>query len=130
MALNTRKYVDFDIAFKAHPVTGDLTKKSDYSAVSQSIKNLIFMNHYEKPFHPEIGCNMRKMLFELIDPSTASVIRTEIINTIGNFEPRARVNDVVVKPSYDENGYDVTIVYTTVNLQNPIRINFFLERLR
>ena len=111
-------------------MTGDLTKKSDYSAVSQSIKNLIFMNHYEKPFHPEIGCNMRKMLFELIDPSTASVIRTEIINTIGNFEPRARVNDVVVKPSYDENGYDVTIVYTTVNLQNPIRINFFLERLR
>lgn len=130
MALNTRKYIDFDLAFTAHPVTGDLTKKTDYSAVSQSIKNLIFLNHYEKPFHPEIGCNLRKMLFELIDPSTASVIRTEIINTIGNFEPRVKINDVVVRPSYDENGYDVTIVYTTINLQNPIKINFFLERLR
>lgn len=130
MALNTRKYIDFDIAFTAHPVTGDLVKKKDYSAVSQSIKNLVFLNHYEKPFHPEIGCNVRKMLFELINPSVASALRTEIVNTIGNFEPRAKINEVVVKPNYTEDGYDITIVYTTINLQNPIKINFFLERLR
>lgn len=130
MALNTRRYSDFDLAFAAHPVTGDLVKKNDYSAVSQSIRNLVFLNHYEKPFHPEIGCNIRKMLFELIDPSTAGSIKTEIINTIGNFEPRAKVDDVVVKPNYTEDGYEITIVYTTINLQNPIKINFFLERLR
>lgn len=130
MALNTRRYTDLDVAFTAHPVTGDLVKKNDYSAVSQSIRNLVFLNHYEKPFHPEIGCNIRKMLFELIDPSTAGSIKTEIINTIGNFEPRAKVDDVVVKPNYTEDGYEITIVYTTINLQNPIKINFFLERLR
>lgn len=130
MALNNRRYSDFDLAFTAHPVTGDLVKKTDYSAVSQSIRNLVFLNHYEKPFHPEIGCNIRKMLFELIEPSTAGAIRTEIINTIGNFEPRAKVDDVVVRPNYTEDGYEITIVYTTINLQNPIKINFFLERLR
>lgn len=61
VATSTRQYSDFDIAFKAHPVTGDLCRKVGVNSVVQSIINLIQTNHYERPFHPEIGGNVRSI---------------------------------------------------------------------
>ena len=99
-------------------------------AVINAVKNLILTNHYEKPFQPEIGSDVRKLLFEPIDMITASMIQREITNTIENFEPRASVLDITTIPNYDENGYQVKLTFQLVNLTDPVTITFQLERLR
>lgn len=130
MARTTRVYSDFDLSFKKHPVTDDLVKKSDYSSVTQAIRNLLFMNHYEKKFRPEIGTNIRKMLFEPMDIATSQILRQDILNTIENYEPRALVEDLLIIPDYDRNGYLVELTYSLLNLTTPITVNFFLSRVR
>jgi len=130
MGRQTRLYSDFDISFKKHPVTDDLVKRSDYSSVTQAIRNLIFMGHYEKKFRPEIGTNIRKMLFEPMDSITSQTLQEDILNTIKNYEPRAIVEDLQVIPNYEENGYQVELTYSLLNVASPIRVNFFLSRVR
>jgi phage baseplate assembly protein W len=130
MSENTRNYKDVDLDFIAHPITGDINKKTGINAIVQSLKTLLFLNHYEKPFHPEIGSNIRKMLFENIDPVTANILAKEIKITIDNFEPRVSMRNVFVTENYDENGFDVTLEFIIKNTAEPIAVSFFLERLR
>jgi len=129
--LQTRIYSDFDVDFIPHPVTGDLLKKTGVNSVVQSIVNLIQTNHYERPFHPEIGSNVRKLLFDLADPVTANLIAEEIKDTLKNFEPRAQILDVVVQTDTTLDGYNVTIIFQVAGgISTPIEIGVFLERLR
>lgn len=128
--MSTRTYKDLDLDFIPHPITGDINKKTGVNAIVQSVKNLILLNHYEKPFHPEIGSNVRKMLFENIDPVTANILAKEIKITIDNFEPRVSVQNVYVSENYDENGFNATIEFVIKNTSQPLTVSFFLERLR
>ena len=130
MALSSKAYSDIDVSFLPHPVTNDILKKTGASAVVQSIANLVQLSHYEKPFHPEIGSNVRKLLFELADSVTSNLLAEEIRTIINNFEPRATVLGVYVETTPDEYGYNVTIEFSIVSLPNPISITLFLERLR
>ena len=125
-----RLYSDIDMRFTAHPVTGDINTKTDYLAVSQSLRHLLMINHYEKPFHPEIGSNIRKLLFEMMDVTTGAALREEIMNTIQNFEPRVVVQSLDVIADYENNGYMIELTYSIVNITKPTKIQFFLERLR
>ena len=72
---NTRQYSDFNLLFSSHPVTGDVTRKNDEEAVKASLRNLISTRHYERPFHPEIGCQIHGLLFENFNPVTAQVMK-------------------------------------------------------
>ena len=130
MSETTRNYKDIDLDFIAHPITGDINKKTGINAIVQSLKTLLFLNHYEKPFHPEIGSNIRKMLFENLDPVTANILAKEIKITVDNFEPRVSIRNVFVTENYDENGFDVTLEFIIKNTAEPIAVSFFLERLR
>jgi phage baseplate assembly protein W len=130
MSETSRNYKDIDLDFIAHPITGDINKKTGINAIVQSLKTLFFLNHYEKPFHPEIGSNIRKMLFENIDPVTANILAKEIKINVDNFEPRVSTQNVFVTENYDENGFDVTIEFIIKNTAEPIAVSFFLERLR
>jgi phage baseplate assembly protein W len=125
-----RAYKDLDLDFTPHPVKKDINKKTGPNAIVQSLKNLIQTNHYEKPFHPEIGSNVRKMLFEPLDSITANILGREISDVINNFEPRVKLENVYVVENFDGNGFDVTIQFFLENVPEPINLVFFLERLR
>ena len=125
-----RTFRDLDLNFTIHPVKKDInTYKNEY-AVINSIKNLVLLNHYEKPFRPEIGSSIRALLFENIDSVIAAQIERAIVETISNFEPRARVSVVTAIPNPDENKYSVRLEFFVINNPDPITINFFLERIR
>ena len=125
-----RTFRDLDLNFTIHPVKKDInTYKNEY-AVINSIKNLVLTNHYERPFQPEIGSNIRRLLFENVDTVTAAQIEREITEVIGNFEPRAQVSRVNAIPSPDENKYQIYLEFFIINSTSPITINFFLERIR
>jgi phage baseplate assembly protein W len=130
--LQTRIYSDFNINFLANPITGDLVKVTGVNSVVQSIVNLVSTNHYERPFHPEIGGNVRKLLFELADPVTANLIAEEIKDVLNNFEPRATILDVNVQEiTQPLEGYNVSIVFqVSGGITTPISVSVFLERLR
>ena len=125
-----RQYKDLDLNFTAHPVRKDVSKHTDEMAVINSVKNLILTQHYEKPFRPDIGSNVTKLLFENMDNITASALEREITQTIENFEPRVRIGSVNVSPDFDNNGFSVGMEFYIINRTEPITIEFFLERVR
>ena len=125
-----RTFKDLDLNFTKHPVRDDVNILTAERAVINSVKNLILTNHYERPFQPDLGSNIRRLLFENADSITASLLEREIQQTIENFELRARVKDIRVIAKFDENGFQVELTFFIVNVTAPITINFFLERIR
>ena len=125
-----RTFKDLDLKFTKHPIKKDVNTHVNEYAIINSIKNLILTNHYERPFQPEIGSNVRRLLFENVDSIIAARIEREITEVIGNFEPRAQVSKVIATPSPDDNTYKITLEFYIINSPNPITINFFLERIR
>ena len=94
------RYKDLDLDFIPHPVTKDLVSKINDEAVKRSIRNLVLLNTYEKPFHPEIGSDVRNLLFELATPLTAIRLKKAIEEVIENFEPRAQLLDISARPTH------------------------------
>lgn len=125
-----RQYKDLDLNFTSHPVRKDVNKHVNEMAVINSIKNLILTGHYERPFQPDIGSNIQKLLFENMDNITATAIQREILQTIKNFEPRVTIDTITVKPDFDNNSFTVGMNFYIINRTDPITIQFFLERAR
>ena len=128
---STRVYRDLDLFFKKKGTNSDVNKVEDIQAVKRSVRNLVLLNQYEKPFQPEIFAGVREMLFENMNSITAVVIARQIENVINNFEPRARLNSVRAYPNYDRNAYDVSISFYVVNAPTElVDMDIMLERLR
>lgn len=125
-----KRYKDLDLNFQAHPVRKDINKHVDEYAVVNAIKNLLLTNHYERLFQPQLGSNVNQFLFENMDVITTSVLQKEIEQTITNFEPRVSVQEIVVKPEYDNNRFSVQITFFMLNRTEPVTIEFFLNRER
>lgn len=130
MARNTRQFSDFNLLFTAHPSTKDLTKKLDEEAIKASIRNLISTRNYERPFHPEIGCQIFSMLFENLNPITTQVMKRTIFQAIEKFEPRVRVLDVRVKATPDNNDLSVDVIFKIINSDRPVTLNTIISRVR
>tara|TARA_Y100000389_G_scaffold182630_1_gene199402 strand:- start:3968 stop:4393 length:426 start_codon:yes stop_codon:yes gene_type:complete len=125
-----RIYSDLDLDFTRNPVTGDVVKLVDVDAVKRSVKNLIQTNHYERPFHPEIGSDVRALLFENMTPLTALNLERKVAEVLVNFEPRARIESIIAQPDIDANRYHLQISFYVVGIQSPIIVETFLQRLR
>jgi len=127
---STKIYKDLNLDFSQNIATKDIQKVLDIESVKRSVRNLINLNHYEKPFHPEIGSNLRGLLFENITPQISHYIGKQIELLIRNYEPRCRLVEVVNKPDLRKNGYSVSISFYVINTPNPVQVETFLERLR
>ena len=126
-----KEYVDLDLFFGRKSSNSDIQDLTNVKAVKRSIRNLILTNHYEKPFHPEIGSGVRDMLFENMTPVTAHILARKIEDVILNFEPRARLVGVRAEPILDRNTYEVTIEFYVVNQPTElVDLSVMLERLR
>ena len=123
-------FKDLNLDFQQNSATKDIQKITDVESVKRSVRNLINMNHYEKPFHPEVGSNLRGMLFENITPQMSHAISKEIDNLIRNCEPRARLVQISTMPDFDRNTYSAKISFYVQNSPDRIEVETFLERLR
>ena len=123
-------YRDLNLDFLQNSATKDIQKMVDIESVKRSVRNLINLNHYEKPFHPEIGSNLRAMLFENITPQMSHAIQKEISLLLENFEPRAKLVQVSTMPEFDKNAYSATISFYVQNSPDRIVVESFLERIR
>ena len=125
-----RKYSDLDLNFTMHPIKKDINRHVDEMAVINALKNLILTNHYERPFQPDLGSNVRKLLFENLDIVTSAALENEISQVIKNYEPRVEILELYVTPNYDNNAFGVEMTFNIINRTDPVTISFLLERLR
>lgn len=127
---NSREFTDLDLNFTIHPVKKDINKTKNSIAIVNSLKNIILTNHYEKPFDPDFGSNVRKLLFENLDIVTANALEREISQCIKNYEPRVDLLGISVKPDIENNAFGVDMQFYIINQASPISISFLLERIR
>lgn len=127
---NKNIYRDFDLNFSNNPLTNDLTVKNDIQSINQSLKNLISTNLYERPFYPQIGSNIRNILFEPVDTITLLDLQDAIKYTIQNYEKRVRLIGVIAEDLPDQNSYRVQIRYEIRSSQYTTTFDTVLKRLR
>lgn len=125
-----RSFSDLDLDFTKHPVTKDVARKTKENAIIASVRNLLQTNFFERPFNPTIGSNITAMLFEPVDSVSASIVEKEISNMIKNYEPRVRLDGLVVQADSDNHRYSVSIRFYMNNSTKPLTVSLFLNRLR
>ena len=127
---NKNVYKDFDLSFSRNPLTNDLATKSDANAIMQSVKSLLNTNYYERPFRPDVGSNLRALLFELSDVFLIDDIKNAIREVILNHEPRITIGSIEVEDRSEYNAYSVNMVYNINVTQEVKSIDLTLKRLR
>ena len=123
-------YSDFLTNFDIHPVTGDLFRAVDVAAVKRALRNLIMTNKGERFFQPNLGSSIRQFLFEPMLPTTQYDLQNAIKQCIGNYEPRVNLIAVNVVSNFAIDSYDITIIFTILNIATPTTLNITLQRLR
>jgi phage baseplate assembly protein W len=127
---NTKTFSDLNLLFTSNPITKDVTKKIDEEAVKSSIRNLILTRNFERPFHPEIGCQVNNLLFENLTPVVYQVAKKTIFDVIEKFEPRVNVLDVVVSQYPDNNYIVIDVTFRLLNSDRPITLSTLIQRVR
>ena len=126
----TRIYKDLDLDFGRNVVTNDVNKLTDAEAVKRSVRNLINTNHYDRPFNPIMGSNVRDLLFEPYTELTAVSLSYKIREMIDLYEPRVEITGLAINPQEDTNSYYMKLEFIIVGTQEPVVVETFLERLR
>ena len=127
---SVRTFKDLNLDFARNTVTNDVVKIEDVEAIKRSVRNLVNTNFYERPFHPELGCGARQLLFEPFTPVTSIFLRRKIEEVITNYEPRVRLDQVIVTESPDRNAIEVRVVFYCMNIANPVTVLTTLQRIR
>jgi len=122
-----RWFSDIDINMSLQPESKDLSLKYDLNAIKRSMKNILLTNHYERPFKPSFGVNLRSMLFELASNET-KVVKRQIVETIEALEPRCVVTNV--EAHLIGNSMNVSIFFGADNSSSPHQLDLVLQRVR
>ena len=126
----SRTFKDLDLDFGLNSVTKDVNKLTDAEAIKRSVRNLINLNNYEKPFRPEIGSGIRGLLFEPMTELTSHFMQVKIAEILNEYEPRISLSDIIINSQEDRNAYSLSIHFVIVGSQEPVVVDTFLERLR
>ena len=127
----SQSFKDISMSFGANPLTNDLIAIKNASAISRSIRNIVMTLPGEKPFEPQYGSKVSKVLFQNMDMISSGIIVDEIRTSINNFEPRVELLSVESNPDFDSNSYDVTIIYDIIGADiPPQQLQFALEAAR
>tara|TARA_R110000823_G_scaffold189890_5_gene321654 strand:- start:163 stop:582 length:420 start_codon:yes stop_codon:yes gene_type:complete len=130
LSVTEEVYSDFLTNFNPHPVSGMLLRFVNEKAVTRSIRNLIMTNRGERLYQPNIGSDIRSILFEPMSSFTSNNLNRFIQETIDQYEPRAKVITIKINAQEQHNRYVVTIIYMLINRPEPISVNVTLQRVR
>lgn len=123
-------YQDFYDTSLFNEETRDINLLTNDDCVKKSILNILLTKVGERKFNPTFGSEINKLLFENFSLQTTNSLNNLIKLAIQNFEPRARIVDIISTPIEDANMYAVTIIFRTINTIEPLRLEFFLNRTR
>ena len=119
------------MTFQANPLNLDLIGLKNENAIARSVRNIVFTLPGEKFFDQNFGSRISATLFENLDDISAGVIKDEINFSIERYEPRVDLIDVEVYPNFDNNNFDVTIIYNIIGADvAPQELQFALQSTR
>jgi len=128
---SARIYKDLNLNFLAHPVKKDIQRLYDIESVKRSVRNLVNLNRFDKPFHPEIFAGVRELLFEPVSPFVIDILQSQIENILNVYEPRIDLQSVIIIDNSDNNEYRITIDFFILNVKSDIiTLETILERTR
>ena len=124
-------FKDVSMTFQKHPLTSDILALKNESAIARSVRNIVFTMPGEKFFDEDFGSRISQSLFENINDISANIIRNEIKSSLRLYEPRVNVREVEVKPNFDQNEFNVSIIYEIIGADVPAQeLQFVLESTR
>ena len=124
-------FKDLSMTFQANPLNFDLIGLKNENAIARSVRNIVFTLPGEKFFDEEFGSNISATLFENIDDISADLIVDEITQSIERYEPRVELINVEAFPDFDNNSFDVLIVYDIIGADVPPQeLQFALQSTR
>ena len=127
----SRAFKDISLSFKRHPVTNDILALTNEDAIKRSVRNLVETVNEERFFNPLLGSRVRESLFELPDNTIRATLKSQIENSILNFEPRVNLTDVIINHPNDTNDLEVTVAYDIIGQEaTPQEITFILQPTR
>lgn len=121
---------DLDLSLKLHPIRKDLNILKDDNAIKNAVKNLLISNAFERPFQPELGANLRGLLFEPADAITKIAIKQNILDVINNNEPRVKTLSIRINDLADQNTYRITVEFLIKEYDTQNNVEILLRRLR
>jgi phage baseplate assembly protein W len=132
MATNNtvKQFTDIDLSFAVNPFTKDIYLKTEEDAVKTALKHLLRTDNFERPFHPEIGTQIRSLMFENFSSAVKIAMERTIFESIEKFEPRVRLISVEVEESIDANDLIISVIFTLKNSPAPITITTSISRVR
>ena len=124
-------FKDVSMTFQKHPLTSDIIALKNESAIARSIRNIIFTSPGEKFFDEDFGSSISRALFDNINDISANIIKNEIRSSLKNYEPRVKLRNVDVQPNYDQNEFNVTVLYEIIGADVPAQeLQFVLQPTR
>ena len=127
----SRRFKDISLSFKRHPVTNDILALTNEDAIKRSVRNLVETINEERFFNPLLGSRVRESLFEVPDNTIRATLKSQIENSILNFEPRVNLTDVIINHPNDTNDLEVTVAYDIIGQEAiPQEITFILQPTR
>ena len=124
-------FKDLSMTFQANPLNFALIGLKNENAIARSVRNIVFTLPGEKFFDQNFGSRISASLFENIDDITANVISDEITQSIERYEPRVDLINVEVFPNFDNNAFDVLIIYDIIGADAPPQeLQFALQSTR
>ena len=127
----SKRFKDISLSFKRHPVTNDILALTNEDAIKRSVRNLVETINEERFFNPLLGSRVRESLFEVPDNTIRATLKSQIENSILNFEPRVNLTDVIVDHPNDTNDLQVIVSYDIIGQESsPQEITFILQPTR
>ena len=124
-------FKDISMSFQANPLNFDLIGLKNENAIARSVRNIVFTLPGEKFFDEDFGSRISASLFENIDDISASEIVDEITESIVNYEPRVDLISVEAFPNFENNQFDVAIIYEIIGADVPPQeLQFALQSTR
>ena len=124
-------FKDISMTFQVNPLNSDLIGLKNENAIARSVRNIVFTLPGEKFFDEDFGSRISASLFENIDDISAAEIVDEIKQSLINYEPRVNLIDVQAFPNFDNNQFDVRIIYEIIGASVPPQeLQFALQSTR
>ena len=124
-------FKDISMTFQSNPLNNDLIGLKNENAIARSVRNIVFTLPGEKFFDEDFGSSISQSLFENIDEISAAEIVDEIEQSLINYEPRINLLNVRAFPNFDNNQFDVRIIYEIIGASVPPQeLQFALQSTR
>jgi len=121
---------DLDLSLKIHPIRKDIIPLKDDVAIKNAVRNLLVSNFFDRPFSPELGANLKGLLFEPADYITRIDIKQNVRDVLVKYEQRIELLKVNVLDLSDQNAYRVIVQFRIKEYDTEESVEIVLRRLK